>query len=645
MEQSHTEPNQAPAQRVAASVLGKRSKASAPASDPRARVNRIAKGVLLGVVLLGIGVGLFFRFKTARFTNLASPDAIQSAQIAYNVHKHRSLTTSITYPLVLAGARPDVAGHDLGGPPAYPVALGLFFHLRGNSDDGVVMFNALCMFALAWVLYGIVCLAFDRNSALWSVLAYFGSVPIIGMALIANGVLLTALFFSLAIFLALHAMRRSSGLTSAATEESASATPPRVPWPWLVGVGLCAGMAYLSGYFSPLLWLLLAGVAAASMGRARRPVAATILGIALLFGLAWWGRNLVLTGRPWSLVQMSQLVMGTHEYPSQSVLGSLSDAPANPALYLLTHPQEALRKMAINGVEVYKAVPDLANLYLWPFLAIFLLTRPKTAEQRLLRTVFLWGLGIQGVTTILTTGAADPLGILRPIAIGASVAALVQWLRGIEMTRVLRLVSALAVIVVLGIPYVASLVMAGPVRTPSLANVSQMPRALDLKDKTVFLTDNPWITAWYGHYRSVLLPKQPQDLGTIASAGRAPHLIYLTANGVRALKAGGPEDPWTKFLSDRKQTAQLGMMMPLPGKELELLILTPPGAQELPGTKTAMENYLKGLQERQRQAASGAAQPASPAQATPDAAQPASPAQATPDAAQPASPAQPASQR
>ena len=610
MEQSHTEPGQAPGQRVAASTLGKRSGASASVRDPRDSVNRIAKGVLLGVVLLGIGVGLFFRFKTARFSNLISPDAVQAAQVAYNVHKHRSLTTSITYPLVLAGARPDTAGHDIGSPPAYPIALGLFFHLRGSSDDAVVMFNALCMFALAWVLYGIVCVAFDRNSALWSVLAYFGSVPIIAMALTANGILLTALFFSLAILLALHAMRRSSALTPAATEEGASATPQRVPWPWLVGVGLCAGIAYLCGYFSPLLWLLLAGVTAASMGRARWPAAATILGLALLFGLAWWGRNLMVTGRPWSLVQMSQLVMGTRDYPGTSVLASLSDAPENPALYLLTHPQEALRKLAVNGVGVYKAIPDVVGLYLWPFLAIFLLARPKTAEQRSLRAVFLWGLGIQAATTMLNTGSDAPLGILRPLATGVAVAALVQWLRGIEMTRVVRLVAALAVIAVLSVPYVASAVLGGRIPTsPSVEMMSQLPRALSLKDKAVFLTDNPWIVAWYGHYRSVLLPKQPQDLDGISRAGRAPHLIYLTADELRGARGG--EDPWIKLLSDRKQTPRLGMPMPLPGREL--LILTPWGAKELPDTKASMERFLKRMQEGQgrRPAPSGTAQPAS----------------------------------
>lgn len=157
---------------------------------------------------------------------------------------------------------------------------------------------------------------------------------IIGMALTADGVMLTALLFSLAVLLGLHALRRSQA-------ESAPDAPQRAssrlssPWPWLVGVGLAGGLAYLAGRFSPLLWVVLAAAVTANMGRSRRAAAAVVLLAALLLGGLWWGRNLAALGTPWPVLERSELVMGTREYPGSSLLWSVTGGPANPVFYLI----------------------------------------------------------------------------------------------------------------------------------------------------------------------------------------------------------------------------------------------------------------------------------------------------------------------
>ncbi len=577
--------------------------------DPRQTANQIGKAILLGVVLLSIGVGLFFRFKTARFTNLVSTEAIEAAQIARNFRMHRTLFTRITFPYALAGSHPDSKGYDIGRAPLYPVALGLFFQTRGISDDAVVMFNALCMFALAWVLYRIMALAFDRGVALWSVLAYFGGVHIIGMALTADGILLTALLFSLAVLAALHCLKATTSSPSTGEPQGASgpADATRMPWLWLGAVGVMGGLAYLAGRFSPLLWLPLAAVATAGLGARRKPAFLMVVGISLLLGVVWWGRNLVATGHPWSRLQMAQLVMNTADYPGISVLGTFSDAPGSPVAYLLAHPGDTVRKVARGLVELYRAVPDITNIYLFAFLVGAIIWLPKTPERRLLYSILLWTLGIQILTTAFTTASDAPFSIVRPLATGISVAAVVHWLRGLKVSRGLRLLAASGVVLVVAVPYLASAVLGRPVRPGApVVRVQEISKYLDLEEKTVFLTDNPWVVAWYGPHRAILLPKQPQDMDSITRLSRAPHLVYLT----RDLLSGGrgADDPWRKALTEPEETRKLGPALFFPDNEL--LTMTPKGAKELkPDTRKRFENLLARQAEARRRGPRPAATP------------------------------------
>lgn len=576
--------------------------------DPRQTANQIGKAILVGVVLLSLGVGLFFRFKTARFTNLVSTEAIEAAQIARNFRLHRTLATRITFPYAVAGSHPDTKGYDIGRAPLYPVALGLFFQTRGISDDAVVMFNALCMFALAWVLYRIMALAFDRGVALWSVLAYFGGVHIIGMALTADGMLLTALFFALAVLAALHCLKAT---TTAPPPDAQSPTTPtdkaRMPWLWLVGVGVMGGLAYLAGRFSPLLWLPLAAVATAGLGARRKPAFVLVIGLSLLFGLLWWGRNLVAIGQPWSRLQMAQLVMNTSQYPGISVLGTFSDAPGSPLAYLLTHPGDTLRKVARGLIELYRAVPDITNIYLFAFLVGALIWLPKTPERRLLYSILLWTLGIQVLTSAFTTASDAPFSIVRPLATGLSVAGVVYWLRGLQVKRGLRLLAATGVVLVVAVPYLASAGLGRPVRPGApVVRVQEVCKYLDLEEKAVFLTDSPWVVAWYGPHRAILLPKQPQDMDALTRLSRAPHLVYLT----RDLLTGGrgADDPWRKALTQPEETRQLGPALFFPDNEL--LTMTPQGAKELkPETRKRFEALIARQAQARRQQAPPASAP------------------------------------
>lgn len=551
----------------------------------------------MGVVVLGIGTGLFFRFKTARFVNLVSLQAMDAGQIGYNLRMHRQLATRVTYPLALTGSHPDTRGSDIGCHPLYPFVLAAFFKTRGVSDDTVVMVNALFMFALAWVLYGIVLMAYDKSTAVWAVLAYFVSVQIIGMALTADGVLLPALLFSLALLLALHALRRSQ-----ASDEGVAARSPlqrlASPWPWLVGVGLAGGLAYLAGYFSPLLWIPLAAAATAQMGRFRRRATVLVLLVAVAVGGLWWVRNTIALGTPWPLLSRSELVMGTREYPGTSLLWSVSGGPSNPVLYLLTHPRDTVVKLADGAAMFYRAIPEVTSLYLLPFLAGGLLWLPKTPERRLLWIVFLWTLVVQVVVSCLTLPTDAVLGLLRPLAVGLAVASLVQWLRGRRMAGALRVLLVLGAILILALPYAASTLRGRPMPPrPSVAMMGQLPVALDLRESTVILTDNPWLVSWYGRFRSILLPSSPQDLEKMQKTLRhPPHIMYFTADGRR--NGREQQDAWPKALSDPRQASRLGLPLPLPNNEF--LLLTPLGMKESPQSV----ERIKQIYEKMKQASS-----------------------------------------
>jgi hypothetical protein len=256
-----------------------------------------------------------------------------------------------------------------------------------------------------------------------------------------------------------------------------------------------------------------------------------------------------------------------------------------------------VKKVARGLVELYRAIPDLTNIYLFAFLIAAFIWLPKTPERRLLYAVFLWALGIQVVTSVFTTASDAPLGIVRPLATGLSVAAVVQWLRGIKVSRGLRLLAAAGVVLMAAVPYLASTALGKPV-SPGISPVvvAQFSKGLDLQDKAVILTDNPWAVAWYGPHRAVLLPKQPQDMAAVARLGRAPHLVYLTRDWMGGSR--GPKDPWRQAVRSREETKKLGLPLKLGD---ELLTLTPLGAKELqPETKKRFEGAIRGAAERAR---------------------------------------------
>ncbi|MBD3293719.1 MAG: hypothetical protein GF393_12400, partial [Armatimonadia bacterium] len=162
--------------------------------------------MLLGALVIGIGVGLFLRFYSTHFAQLATIDAFNAAQVALNVERGVGLKTSVVYPMHAALGDAWSSRHDINTGPLYPLAMGMFFKARGAEDRSVAVFNGILMLLTAAFLYGLLKLVYDKSIAVWAVLAFFISMKAISQALAAGGATIGGLVVTAALYFGMLAV-------------------------------------------------------------------------------------------------------------------------------------------------------------------------------------------------------------------------------------------------------------------------------------------------------------------------------------------------------------------------------------------------------------------------------------------------------
>ncbi len=544
-----------PAQETQQVVRPRRGRAAASdAADARTAVNRAARAWLLGAIIAGFGVAAFVRFYGTHFEQLATTDSINVAQVARNVQHGRGLKSNVVYPLHAAIGRPDASRHDIAVGPLYPLALGMFFKGRGAEDSAVALFNGILLFITAAFLYGLIKRAYDKPIAVWTTLAYFVSMKAISQALGAGGATIGALAVTAAMYFAFMAVTNAERDSEAGADDLDPSAIDRLkaflstPWPWAVLAAVTIGVSYLTGMVG---WLAIAGLVwlASRHGPNTRRNFAIIAIIALVIVGPWLARNVRHFGWPVPPLSRYSLIMLTTQFPGNSLMWATSGVPDNPELWALTNPGEMLRKLGVGLTNLYGAVPEIINRYLFPFLLVGGLILAKTRRQRLLWGMVWFILLAQVLTVAIYDRDGDPLGVVTPLALGLAVATLISLMRRHLTARRAFVATGIAAIIIVAWPYTASSIAGtrGPT-TPSKPVLDLLGSlAPELRSGTV-ASDIPWQVAWYGGERAILLPDTWEKLAALEPAGFATDYIYLSRE-LRGSRVMRGREYWARMLA------------------------------------------------------------------------------------------------
>lgn len=546
-------------------------------AEIRARVNSLARGFALGVVLALIGSAAFLHMYGRRFGSLISVEAIDSSQVAVNLLRQHKLVTDVVYPPALLEGDRD--GYDIRVGPLYPILLAVFFRLREASDTTVALCNGLLHLLTAWALFSIMKQVYTRRVAILAVLGYLISMEAVGQALTASPVTTAALLVTVATLLAIRLLIKSRAQAQGGEQSPAAGGRAFVGSALLcaVGMGLALGLAYLTGVVAVYSAILFGAVAIGLLRREWRVKAAMTTAIAgAVIVVPWFGYNMAKLGRPIPVLRQVPLLFHTRTFPGYSALWTVDDLP-NPVKFALSHPTQMGLKV-INGLSVvYRQVSRLTNVFLFPFLflGLFFWAR-ESDEERLLWRLLAAGLIAQIVAICLTDFDVSAMNVFVPTATGMAIAVLAALVRQRVNRRATLWAVGTVAAVVLAFPYATSVGL-GPRRSSPSAEVLGGIRALaQATHGCTIASDSAWYVAWYGEARALMLPQDPDALVRLGSRFREyshPDLVYLSRDlpGLR-----GRQDAWLKAVrGDAKWTPMVQKWWPvltaLPGDEYLLM--------------------------------------------------------------------------
>lgn len=547
--------------------------------DPRERANRLARAISLGLLVAALGIGLFLHFYNARFSGLNDSGAIDAAQTGLNFAKGRGLVTSVVYPLALALKHPDTERADIRQGPLYAMFLSLFFRAKVAGDETVAMANGLLHLLAAWLLYGLIKVLYDKPAALLAAIAYLFSLEAIGQALTGTGASLGALL----LIASLLCWAQTAGRAQQADAVSGLSAERLLsnPLVWLVASGFLLGLLYLTGQFGLLAIVALAWCVAASRQRQRKVALGIMLGLFILTVSPWLIRNyrtLHTLGLP---LKHYELVMHTRAFPGQSILWTMPEQLPHPVKFVFSHPKQMLIKAANGLTGLYRAIPEIVSPYLWPFLALGYFLVVQTDLQRRVWRFLALAVLLQGATICLyDVTRLSGIQVFIPLAYGLAVAAAVQFVRQYVPPARARAALVVGVAALVVFPYASSTLLGGKVpASQSLHNLGLLANAVHTKD--MIASDIAWDVAWYTERRAMLLPRDAPEFKRLVDMGYKPAYVYLSRNLTGPRRYGVGHEVWVAMLTGRLDPARIGLGLPLPMPNGELLIELPFAQQKV----------------------------------------------------------------
>jgi hypothetical protein len=535
----------------------------------------------LRFLVLGLAVvGLAFVYNLRAYRNLATQEAMDSAQLARNIAEGKGYTTLFIRPFSLYlvqshnQAKPAAAPAttnldfaqikyhphpDLANPPVYPVVLAGLMTVRSfrypvelmkpfwsdNShfwryqpDFQIAVFNEVLLLVAVVLTFFLARKLFDVNVAWLSALLTIGCELLWRFSISGLSTMLLMVIFL--------------GLTWCVLRIEEVAREPQPRTTWLLGLALASGVLTGAGALTHYAfgWTIIPVALFLFFFSGQRRVLHTLaaLGAFMVVLIPWVIRNYAVSGTPFGTAGFA-IVEGTGLFPRYQLERSMHPDLTH-ALWLKLYAMKLLGNA--HGILV-NDLPKLGGS--WAsllFLAGLLLGFRGTAARRM-RYFLLMCLGTFIVVQALgqtqlsndspEVNSENLLVLLVPLVFCYGVSFFFTFLEQMKLS-VLQLryavIAAFAALSCLPMIFMLLSPKASPVVYPPYYPPDIQNTAGWMKENELMMSDVPWAVAWYGRHQCVWLTLNAQDdFFAINDYVKPVQALYLT-----------PETMDGKFVSD-----------------------------------------------------------------------------------------------
>jgi 4-amino-4-deoxy-L-arabinose transferase-like glycosyltransferase len=534
---------------------------------------RGARGMRLALVFIAF-TAMAVLYDTVAYRNLATPEAMDAAQLAQNIADGRGYTTFSVRPFsihLIKQHRPDQKpllnrNHpDLANPPVYPVLLAGVLKcvpeedmLASKSftvarrDLAITIFNQLLLLGGMLLVYRIGRSCFDSTVAavaavLFATTEFYWRLSVSGLS--------TVLLMDLVLVLMLLLMRLEHGARNGRS------------FRWQLGMALAAGLVLgltaLTRYACLFLLVPVTAFLLLFLSQRRAVLAGAAAGVALLVVAPWVTRNVVVSGTPFGTAGYAA-VEQTRPFSGDRLQRSL-----HGELVSQVPMAEFVRKFVVNVREVVQMdLPRMGGSWVGAFFLVGVLLRFKNPTLSRLR----W-FAIIALATLIPVQAmgktqawADSpevttenlLVLMSPLVLIFGTGVFFVILDSFEFPSMrARYAAWTAFAVVMSLPL--GVAMLPPYPTPLAYPPYYPPRVQQiarwLAPHETLMSDIPWAVAWYGRRQCLWMSANgKQDFFEIYDYEKGIKGLYVTTrtteNKFLAGWMRGDRQGWESFLME-----------------------------------------------------------------------------------------------
>lgn len=455
-------------------------------------------------ILVCLGVIFLYLLVMARNLDAISDiDALDYAQVARNLAEGNGFTTDFIKPLSLARIKKLDHHPDLIFSPLHPWLTSLFIRVMGATKQAVALACGLPFLLSLLVTYLFGTRLFERR------------VGMLGAALL--GVNLWVLRFS---FSGLEVCLLGLWVTILLWVLYRLATEPTRALPMAAAAGLLLGLIYLTKeIWTLILFPTVVYVWFAAARRRRWTVIGIMLGVFVVVILPWCLRMVALTGNPFFTFRWYEIMMDTMTNPGNTLYRSYRTDVQSPLTFMLHSPLEIYDKLHTGASALYGVLVFVAGPYTLAFFIVPILVQMGNVAFERLRYLVYATYVLLFCALCLVLPSARMMYPLAPII--AIIAAafffrvltpLVRRYAPREEHRYTVVAVAVLMLVTSG-PLLLNLTMrTRPWVEPPIVRAAKLAEQVAEATTGPIITDQPWLTAWYGKQTSIWLPRSWDDL-------------------------------------------------------------------------------------------------------------------------------------
>jgi hypothetical protein len=540
------------------------------------RGSRYLRLLILGLVVMG----LVLVYNLREYRNLATQEAMDSAQLARNIAEGKGYTTLFIRPFSLyLVQKHNEAKHaaatattnldfacinytphpDLANPPVYPIVLAglmkvLPFHCpvelkksfwsnsnqfwRYQPDFQIAMFNEVLLLAVAALTFFLTRKLFDVNVAWLSALLTLGCELLWRFSISGLSTMLLMVIFLGLVWCVLR------------IEEMGREPQPRATW--LLGLALAAGVLVGVGALTRYAfgWTIIPVVLFLLFfsGQQRVLHVLAALGAFVIVLTPWVIRNYAVSGTPFGTAGFA-FAEGVGAFPRFQLERSV-----HPDLTHMLWLKVYVQKLLANADDILaNGLPRLGGSWASVLFLAGLLLGFRGMAVRRMRYFLLMCLGIYIVVQALgrtqlsdespEVNSENLLVLLIPLVFCYGVSFFFTFMEQMKLPVPQLRYVVMAVFAALScLPMIFTLLSAkvSPVVFPPYFPPDIQQTAGWMKEKELMMSDVPWAVAWYGQHQCVWLTLNAQDdFFAINDNLKTVQALYLT-----------PQTTDGRFLSD-----------------------------------------------------------------------------------------------